>query len=140
MQASVENYQERSLEFYDLPIFSIVHTLYIPYFLTEFTNKITNLSRVLFSTTGYEALASVTLGANSTYKSTAEPAAESKCTDTTVPLIIDAEVLLVLGKNFQLGSNVDLPITSIKNVIRSVAATVYAADWVARTVYMIQHR
>ena len=63
MQPFVENYQKRSLEFYDLHLFSIIHILYIQYLLTEFTNKITNLSDVPYVITSYNVMDSNSLGA-----------------------------------------------------------------------------
>ncbi len=86
--------------------------------------------------TGYDALASGSLGAiqcYSSYKATVQYV-EPSTADVVVPYIADAAMLFALGRNLQLdASNPAILMLSIKSSL-SVAATVYATDCVARMV------
>jgi hypothetical protein len=88
-----------------------------------------------YAITGYDVLASSSLGAihcSSNYRAPTEQPLEPTTADTAVPLIIDAAVLLMLGKNLNVGaSSMGMLMMSIKNVI-SVTTSVYAADSVVR--------
>ncbi len=73
MQPFAENYQKRSLEFYNLHLFSVIHVLYIKYLLAEFknTNKVItqlgngNITMLIFSIKNAVSVATTVYAADS---------------------------------------------------------------------------